>query len=59
MASHSRILAGRISWKEEPGGLVHGTAKSRTQLSVHTPIYTKGNIPWLRRFYLFLFYFLK
>ena len=59
MASHSSILAGRIPWKEEPGGLVHGATKSQTQLSMRTPIYTKGNILWLRGFYLFLFYFLK
>ena len=35
MAAHSNILAWRISWTEEPGGLptVHGVAKSRTQLN--------------------------
>ena len=34
MATHSSILAWRIPWTEEPGGLtVHGVAKSRTQLS--------------------------
>ena len=33
MAIHSRILAWRIPWTEEPGRQVHGTAKSRTQLS--------------------------
>ena len=26
-----RILAWRIPWTEEPGGLVHGVARSRTQ----------------------------
>ena len=33
MATHSRILAWRIPWTEEPGGLhtVHGVAKRRTQ----------------------------
>ena len=33
MATHSSILAWRIPWKEEPGGLgatVHGVAKSLT-----------------------------
>ena len=35
MATHSCILAWRIPWTEEPGGLhtVHGGAKSRTRLS--------------------------
>ena len=33
-ATHSSILAWRIPWTEEPGGLsVHGDAKSRTRLS--------------------------
>ena len=38
MATHSRALAWRIPWMEEPGGLhtVHGVAKSRTRLSVFT-----------------------
>ena len=32
MATHSSILAGKILWTEEPGGLqVHVVAKSRTQ----------------------------
>ena len=31
MASHSRILAWRIPWTEEPGGAtVHGVTKSET-----------------------------
>ena len=30
MAIHSSILAWRIPWTEEPGGLVHGVTKSRT-----------------------------
>ena len=31
MATHSSILAWRIPWTEEPGGLqVHGVAKSQT-----------------------------
>ena len=35
MASHSSILAWRIPWTEEPGGLytVHGVAKSCSQLN--------------------------
>ena len=35
MATHSRILAWKIPWTEEPGGLwsVRGVAKSRTRLS--------------------------
>ena len=34
MATHSRILAWRILWTEEPGGL-HGVTKSQTRLSTH------------------------
>ena len=34
MATHSIILAWRILWTEDPGGLqVHGITKSQTQLS--------------------------
>ena len=34
MAPHSRTLAWKIPWIEEPGGLaVHGVAKSRIRLS--------------------------
>ena len=38
MATHSSILAWKISWMEEPGRLqtVHGVAKSRTRLSDFT-----------------------
>ena len=38
MATHSSILAWKISWMEEPGRLqtVHGVAKSQTQLSDFT-----------------------
>ena len=32
-ATHSSILASRIPWTEEPGGLVHRVAKSWTRLS--------------------------
>ena len=43
MATHSNILAWRIPWTEEPGGLhtVHGVAESRTGLrDSHTHTYT-------------------
>ena len=33
MATHSSILAWRTPWTEEPGGIVHGAAKSWTRLS--------------------------
>ena len=33
MATHSSLLAWRIPWTEESGGLVHGVAKTWTQLS--------------------------
>ena len=33
MATHSHILAWKILWTEEPGGLVYGVAKSWTRLS--------------------------
>ena len=33
MATHSSILAWRIPWTEKPGSLVHGVAKSQTQVS--------------------------
>ena len=37
MATHSGILAWRIPWSEEPGGLaVQGVAKSQTRLSDFT-----------------------
>ena len=32
-ATHSGILAWRIPWTEEPGGLVHGVTKSWARLS--------------------------
>ena len=43
MATHSSVLAKRILWTEEPGGLlaVHGVAQSRTRLkhlSMHSCI---------------------
>ena len=33
MATHSSILAWRMPWPEEPGGLPSGVAQSQTQLS--------------------------
>ena len=33
MATHSSVLARKIPWTEEPGGLVHRVAKSQTWLS--------------------------
>ena len=38
MATHSSILAWRVPWTEEPGGLhaVHGVAKSRARLNGFT-----------------------
>ena len=42
MATHSSILAWRIPWTEEPGGLVHGVAKSRSRACTH--MYTSHGI---------------
>ena len=36
METHSSTLAWKIPWMEEPSGLVHGVAKSRTRLSGFT-----------------------
>ena len=36
MATHSSILAWRISWTSEPSRKAHGVAKSRTRLSGNT-----------------------
>ena len=33
MATHSSIIAWKIPWTEEPGGLQHGVTNSQTQLS--------------------------
>ena len=45
MAIHSSILAWKIPRTEEPVGLyiVHGVAKSQTQLSTHTHIFYLRN----------------
>ena len=45
MATHSSILAWRISWTEEPGRItVHGVAKSRTRLSNYPSLTTSNNM---------------
>ena len=36
MATHSSILAWKIPWAEEPGGLPSMGLQSQTQLSSHT-----------------------
>ena len=48
MATHSCILAWRIPWTEEPGGLhtVHGVAKSWTWLSDFNSL-TQYSILWI------------
>ena len=33
MATHSSVLAWRVPWTEEPGGLKHGVTNSQTRLS--------------------------
>ena len=46
MATHSSILAWRIPWMEEPGGLqVHGVAKNRIRLSDFTSLETSTDLP--------------
>ena len=51
MATHSSILAWRIPWTEEPGGLqFHRVKKSWTQLK-------QLSKPTLVYFYLFFFFF--
>ena len=37
MATHSSILAWRISWTEEPGRLVHGVARVENNLATKPP----------------------
>ena len=46
MATHSSVLAWRIPWTEEPGGLLSMGSQSRTQLkqlSTHVCILREGN----------------
>ena len=46
MAIHSRILAWKIAWTEEPGGLQSMGSQSQTRLSTYTHTNTKtGNEP--------------
>ena len=44
MVTHSSILAWRIQWTEEPGGLVHGVAKSDMTEQLTLSLYTSCNI---------------
>ena len=49
MATHSSILAWKILWTKEPGGLLHRVAKSQTELkqlsTQHTHTYVNyGNV---------------
>ena len=37
MATHSSILAWRIPWTEEPGGLVHGVSRVEHDLATKPP----------------------
>ena len=49
MATHSSILAWRIPWTEEPGGLQSTGSQSRTQLSIaqcYTQSRAEGSSPW-------------
>ena len=48
MATHSSILAWRIPWIEEPGGLtVHGVSRSQTRLKRLSPFAPYGEWPHL------------
>ena len=42
MATHSSIVAWKIPWTEEPGGVVHGVAKGQTWLNTHMIIFLWG-----------------
>ena len=52
MATHSSILAWKIPWTKEPGGLVRRVAKSQTRLSKHTWILSDWSVVviWLRKY---------
>jgi len=43
-ATHSSILAWRIKWTEEPGGLVHDVAKRQIQLSHNTFTFRRSKV---------------
>jgi len=47
MATHSRILAWKIPWLEEPGGLVDGVIKSWTRLSTYFLICFRMFVNWV------------
>ena len=47
MATHSSILAWKISWTEEPGGLQSMVRRSQTQLSRHAPSWERIVFPCL------------
>ena len=47
MVTHSSILAWKIPWMEEPGGVLHrgedhGVAKSQTRLGIFTFTFISG-----------------
>ena len=44
MATHSNILARRIPWTEEPGGLQSMGSQSQTRMSDLTNLMSQGNI---------------
>ena len=46
MANHSSILAWKMPWTEEPGGLLFGVPESDTTSHGHTPRLT-GHMPWV------------
>ena len=51
MAAHSSILAWKIPWTEEPGGLQSMVSQSRTQvkqLSMHAKLVQRCDAPWLK-----------
>ena len=43
MATHSRILAWRIPWTEEPGGLQPVGSQRVRRDSTHTPAFSRGH----------------
>ena len=55
MATHSNILAWKIPWTEEPGGLQSMGSQSQTQLSRHAccPQACRPQISWTWRWFLF------
>ena len=54
MATHSSILAWRIPWTEEPGGLQSTLSQSWTRLSDFTFTFIFISIPFVAVFLLFL-----